>query len=101
MPASALFHTSPGMCAIPGKDGAHAVQRSARCRLKMAHIPGVVKVCILKDLFFSLFGKSWKKNFKKTLIKVCVFGKVGVLLHPLSLLKGRRRQEKDKRSMTC
>jgi hypothetical protein len=65
VPASALFHTLPGMCAIPGKDGAHAVQRSARCRLRMAHIPGVVKICILKDLFFSLFGKSWKKTLKK------------------------------------
>ena len=65
MIASAPFHTLLGMCAIPGKDGAHAVQRSARCRLKMAHIPGVVKICILKDLFFSLFVKFWKKTLKK------------------------------------
>jgi len=53
------------MCAIPGKDGAHAGPVSARCRLKMAHIPGVVKICILKDLFFSLFVKFWKKTLKK------------------------------------
>ena len=53
------------MCAIPGKDGAHAVQRSARSFPRMAHIVGVVKICILKDLFFSLFVKSWKKTLKK------------------------------------
>jgi hypothetical protein len=63
--AQCLFHTLLGMCAIPGKDGAHAGPVSARCRLKMAHIPGVVKICILKDLFFSLFVKFWKKTLKK------------------------------------